>query len=153
MVLCRGRLLNASNSKYGINENRYFNYSWSSCSFLLKRLYDIFIVPFRRKKLLQKAFKKNRCVKAYLVDYHDNRFGDTDHHTVRIHAFYHYTVDGRTYSYRRWYNNSPEYEITLYYQHNPRKAFEADHFGRLEGFGKMVLLYVISVAVILIINQ
>ena len=37
-------------------------------AFLLKRLYDIFIVPFRRKKLLQKAFKKNRCVKAYLVD-------------------------------------------------------------------------------------
>ena len=121
-------------------------------AFLLKRLYDIFIIPFRRKKLLQKAFKKNRCVKAYLVDYHDDRFGDTDHHTVRIHAFYNYTVDGRTYSYRCWYNNSPEYEITLYYQHNPRKAFEADHFGRLEGFGKMVLLYMISVAIILIIQ-
>lgn len=119
---------------------------------LLKRLYDIFVVPFRRKKMLQKAVEKNRCITARLVDYHDDLSGNTDHHTIRIHGFYTYEVNGRTYSYRRWYNNSPNYEITLYYQHNPRKAFEADHFGRLEGFGKAVLLYSISVCVIFIIQ-
>lgn len=121
-------------------------------AFLLKRLYDIFVVPFRRKKMLQKAVNKNRFVTAQLVDYHDDLSGDTEHHTIRIHGFYTYEVNGKKYSYRRWYNNTPKYEITLYYQHNPRKAFEADHFGRLEGFGSALLLYLISVCAIFVIQ-
>lgn len=121
-------------------------------AFLLKRLYDIFIVPFRRPKMLQKAIQKNRYVTAHLVDYHDDRFGDTEHHTVRIHGFYTYQVGGKMYSYRRWYNNSPENEVTLYYQRNPRKAFEADHYGRLEGFWMALVLYLIATFVILIIQ-
>lgn len=120
-------------------------------AFMLKRMYDIFIVPFIRKKKLQDAINKNRVVEATLVDYHDDKFSDTEHHAVRIHGFYEYSVGNRKYKYSRWYNNSPKYNIELYYQKNPQKAVEADIFGRLEGFGSLFILYIISLIVSVIL--
>ena len=113
---------------------------------ILTRCGIAFIISFPVAFML-----KNRVVEATLVDYHDDKFSDTEHHAVRIHGFYEYSVGNRKYKYSRWYNNSPKYNIELYYQKNPQKAVEADIFGRLEGFGSLFILYIISLIVSVII--
>lgn len=95
----------------------------------------IYIVPFKRKKLLQKAIEQGHVVTAKYVRSHDIIDGKSDFNSMptgKTSTWYTYEYNGKTYKYHamsRWGSSD---QLTLYFIKNPRKADVADELGLSE---------------------
>lgn len=114
-------------------------------------LRKMFIVPFLRKGLLEKAKRKGHIVKAHLVKtvpVYDFKLGTTD----KQRGYYKYECNGKEYEYVCESYYEPGQELTLYYVKNPRKACLDRYLGMSERvWPKYYLLISVIMAVVVFV--
>lgn len=119
-------------------------------AWVLKVLYNSFIAPFKRTKLLIKAREEGRMVVGHLVDFHFHQSNENAGvYENKVYSVYEFEVKGKKYKYKQWLSGMPPEEKLLYYKHNPNKACEEHTFGILEG--GFLLRFVIAVVLIAIL--
>lgn len=119
-------------------------------AWVLKVLYNSFIAPFKRTKLLIKAREEGRMVVGHLVDFHFHQSNENAGvYENKVFGVYEFEVKGKKYKYKQWMSGMPPEEKLLYYKKNPNKACEEQDFGILEGgFLLRFLIAVILIALL-----
>ena len=95
-------------------------------------LRTIFIIPFKQKKMVQKALDKGHYVDAKLVKTYDDWYEKDDgsfHVTNSEIGIYEYKVNNKTITYRGNCVKTPPDTVRLFYIKNPKKATDANSFG------------------------
>lgn len=114
-------------------------------------LRKIFIVPFYRKKLLNKAIADGHIVTAKLVKSYDETYSDdfgvAD--TGREIGLYTYEYNGKTYKYRAVTTAHFPKEMELYFVKKPGKACMQDEIGLRES--NWIKLYLSVTGIIIIV--
>lgn len=119
-------------------------------SWILKVIYNSFIAPFKRTKLLIKAREEGRMVVGHLVDFHFHQSNENAGiYENKVYCVYEFEVDGKKYRYKQWLSGMPSDEKLLYYKHNPKKACEEHNFGILES--GCFLLFIIAVVLVAVL--
>ena len=109
----------------------------------------LFIVPFKYKKMLNKAIEQGHVVKAKLIKVKDAA-GEGGHlDSSRQEGVYQYEYKNKTYKTHLVGESPIRKEITLYFERNPRRAVSKERFGGYES--PIFLCYLVSVLIVSLI--
>ena len=104
----------------------------------------VLIVPFKHKKILEKAKRDGHVVKAKLIKWHDapSEWGDGFTDSSRYIGLYVWEYNGKKYKAHFESQTPIQEELTLYFERNPRKAVRERALGLHES--PIILCYLVS---------